>query len=508
MRSEGIETLKAVARRSAWIVVLLVLLGVVAMSLIRHQQGAAYQASANIVLSPIDLAAALSGFQGYVDPTVLNQTEQALANSEQLFNRTAAETGGALGSGKELKGAMSVSKNGGTVTFTASGVDPARTVRIANAVAAAYPRWRVDVSSAAITQAIRQVENQLKASPTRDPNLVDLLNKLKVAKTATGGNVLLVEPADNATKTRPRPVRDALLGAFIGLFFGLILVAAREAIDTRVRSEGEVEEILSVPLVGAVETLPRRAGLVAIGRHRERFGDMYALLAANLAQTAVDGETIVIAVTSATAEEGKTTTASNLAAALATRSANVVLVDLDSRKPSLAKLFHIPPDAPGVDHIVSRRTRPEEMLWTVSLNGQGPIVYPALGETQHLDGVTALTANGGAKRGSLRVLPMGASGMPGGLAGRTPALRALLKSLSKNADFIVLDTPPALAMPEMTEISELVDTVLIVVRHGRVSRRSLAALTRIRRNWRSADVAAVLVGTPRHDESYAYYSRT
>jgi Mrp family chromosome partitioning ATPase len=507
MRSEGIETLKAVARRSAWIVVLLVLLGIVAMSVIRHQQGPAYQASADIVLSPIDLAAALSGFQGYVDPTVLNQTEEALANSEQLFNRTAAETGGALGSGKDLKGVMSVSKSGGTVTFTASGVDPARTVRIANAVAAAYPRWRVDVSSAAITQAIRQVENQLKASPTRDPNLVDLLNKLKVAKTATGGNVLLVEPADNATKTRPRPVRDALLGAFIGLFFGLVLVAAREAIDTRVRSEGEVEEILSVPLVGAVETLPRRAGLVAIGRHRERFGDMYALLAANLAQTAVDGETIVIAVTSATAEEGKTTTASNLAAALATRSANVVLVDLDIRKPSLAKLFHIPVDAPGVDQIFGRRTRPEEALWTVSLNGQGPIVYPALGET-HLDGVTALTANGGAKRGSLRVLPMGATGMQGGLAGQTPALRALLDSLSKNADFIVLDTPPALAMPEMTEISELVDTVLIVVRHGRVSRRSLTALTRIRRNWRSADVAAVLVGTPRHDDSYAYYSRT
>jgi len=507
MRSEGIETLKAVARRSAWIVALLVLLGIVAMTVIRHQEGPAYEASAKVVLSPVDLGAAVSGFQGYVDPDVLNQTEEALANSKQLFDRTASETGGALGSGDDLKSATSVSKNGGTVIFSATGVDPKRTVRIANAVADAYPRWRADVSSAAITQAIRQVETQLKTSPTRDPSLVDLLNKLKVAKTATGGNVLLVESADHAAQTRPRPVRDALLGAFIGLFFGLILVAAREAIDTRVRSEGEVEEILSVPLVGAVETLPRRSGLVAIGRHRERFGDMYALLAANLAQTAVDGETIVIAVTSATAEEGKTTTASNLAAALATRSANVVLVDLDSRKPSLAKLFHIPTDAPGVDQIVNRRTRPEEALWRVSLNGQGPIVYPALGET-HLDGVTALKGNNGAKSGSLRVLPMGATGVRGGLAGRTPAVRALLETLSKTADFIVLDTPPALAMPEMTEISELVDTVLIVVRHGRVSRRSLLALTRSRRSWRSADVAAVLVGTPRGDESYAYYSRT
>ena len=507
MRSEGIETLKAVARRSAWIVALLVLLGIAAMTLLRQHQGASYEAGAQVVLSPIDLGAAVSGFQGYVDPDVLNQTEEALASSAQLFNRAATVTHGALGTGNDLQSATSVSKNGGTVTFTATGVDPRRTVKIANAVAAVYPRWRADVSSAAITQAIRQVENQLKTTTPRDPSLVDLLNKLKVAKTATGGNVLLVERADAATKTRPRPIRDALLGAFIGLFFGLILVAAREAIDTRVRSEGEVEEILSVPLVGAVETLPRRAGLVAIGRHRERFGDMYALLAANLAQTAVDGETIIIAVTSATAEEGKTTTASNLAAALATRSANVVLIDLDSRKPSLAKVFHIPPDAPGVDEIVGSRMRPEDALWAVSLNGQGPIVYPAKGETAP-DRGGVQTSNGGTKQGSLRVLPIGATGMPGGLAGRTPALRTLLASLSETADFIVLDTPPALAMPEMTEISELVDTVLIVVRHGRVSRRSLAALTRIRRNWRSADVAAVLVGTPRHDEGYAYYSRS
>ena len=107
MRSEGIETLKAVARRSAWIVALLVLLGIVAMTVIRHQQGPAYEASAKVVLSPVDLGAAVSGFQGYVDPDVLNQTEEALANSAQLFDRTASETGGALGSGGDLLGAGS-----------------------------------------------------------------------------------------------------------------------------------------------------------------------------------------------------------------------------------------------------------------------------------------------------------------------------------------------------------------------------------------------------------------
>jgi hypothetical protein len=63
-------------------------------------------------------------------------------------------------------------------------------------------------------------------------------------------------------------------------------------------------------------------------------------------------------------------------------------------------------------------------------------------------------------------------------------------------------------MPDVTELSQIVDLVLVVVRHGRVSRRSLLALTRIHRNWPDVGIGAVLVGTPRHEESYTYYGKT
>jgi Mrp family chromosome partitioning ATPase len=93
-------------------------------------------------------------------------------------------------------------------------------------------------------------------------------------------------------------------------------------------------------------------------------------------------------------------------------------------------------------------------------------------------------------------------------AGQAERLKTVIDSIEKSADFIVLDTPPALSVPDMTEISQLVDIVLIVVRHGRVSRRSLASLTRIQRNWTTPRTSAVLVGTPRHEEGYAYYGRS
>ena len=56
MSSEGVETLKLVARRSLWIIVLLVVLGAALMTYVRQSQGPEYRASASVVLSPIDLA--------------------------------------------------------------------------------------------------------------------------------------------------------------------------------------------------------------------------------------------------------------------------------------------------------------------------------------------------------------------------------------------------------------------------------------------------------------------
>jgi Mrp family chromosome partitioning ATPase/capsular polysaccharide biosynthesis protein len=508
MSSEGVETLKLVARRSLWIVVLLVVLGAGLMTLLRQSQGPEFRASARVVLSPTDLAAALAGFQGYVDPDLVDDTEQRLASSRQLFARVAELTDEAFGTASELRSATDVSKADATVTFSVTGDDDNRVVRIANAVAGAYPTWRAEVSGNAIERAIEQVEAQLATEQTRDPNLVDELNRLKVLRTLTSGNVLLVERARSAVQTRPSPIKDAIIGGFIGLFVALLVVAAREAIDTRVRSEGEIEDLLNVPVIGTVEVLPRRTKLVGLGRRNQRYGDMYALLAASVVR-AKDAGRAVIAVTSATAEEGKTTTASNLAAALARRNADVLLVDLDSRKPSLARLFKIPPTAPGIDEVIERKVTPERAMWTVSLNGRSVTALPYRSPaTPEVPEAEIPETNGDepvdAANGSLRVLPM-RSASRDGVVQRSPRLRPMIAALRKKADYVVLDTPPALSVPDMTEIAQLVDMILIVVRHGRVSRRTLNALTRLHRQWPEVQVAAVLVGTPRHEEAYTYY---
>jgi Mrp family chromosome partitioning ATPase len=495
MGTDSIDSLKQALRRSLWILVLLPILGIVFMNAIRQTQGSLYEASAHVILSPNDIAASLTGTQQFVDPERIEDTEIALAESPQLFERAAEETDGQLGDGSDLQSATSVAFSDNTISFTATAEDEQTAIDTANAVASVYPSWRAEVSGAALEQAIEQVEDQIELSGS-SPSLVEQLNRLNVMKTLTSGNVLLVEQADSAVQVRPRPVRDSVLGFMIGLFAAMVAVGLREAIDTRVRSEGEIEELLDTPVIGTVESLPRRAGVVALERHRERYQDMYALLAANLAQGRKDGEPLIVAVTSASASEGKTTTAANLAAAFALRNGRVLAIDLDGRRPALARIFRIPNSSPGLEQVLAGGRSITSALWRIPLNGSsGPVQRG-----------TAQRSDRQKTQGSLLVLPL-QHPLPEAATRHGKEISKLLDEVGTRVDFIVVDTPPALATADMTEISKVVDVVLVVVRHGRISRRALASLGKLVRMWPTNRTSAVLVDTPRQESTTYYYGR-
>jgi Mrp family chromosome partitioning ATPase len=109
--------------------------------------------------------------------------------------------------------------------------------------------------------------------------------------------------------------------------------------------------------------------------------------------------------------------------------------------------------------------------------------------------------------GSLTVVPGGAA-LKQDAAPRFARLPALLDTLPAGADFVVIDTPPALLVAGMAELAQSVDAVLVVVRHGAVHRRRLRALGRQTRSWRARLLGAVLNDSPAQ-EGYisSYYGR-
>ena len=509
MNSGGAEALKAAIRRSLLLIFLLVVLGVVAVNAFKQIRGPRYSAAARVLISTTSLTQILTQtVPPFVDPNRIENTARALASSPTVFDDAAERTGTTYGTAGDMSAETSVS--GGTnddiLTFTAVSDDPRKAIGIANAVANAYVGFRSDLNASTIEKTATALRAKLKALPPANPARVDiqkLLNTLDALSTASSGDAKVVQTANSATKTTPAPVKDSLLGFSIGLVIALVMVAIREAIDTTVRSESDVEDLLSVPVLATVRTLPRRTKIVTYGRHEAAYADTYALLAANVARGHVNRAGEVLAVTSAVSREGKTSTAANLAVSLARRGMNVILCDFDFRKPALGDLFHIPSESAGVLQVLEGSARLEDALWSVTLNGPRPRVsrngtVPAHDDAASTNGETA-------KPGSLRVLASG--GTVGGWMTRGDRLAELLKQLRKQADFAIVDTPPALLTVEMAELSQLIDDVLVVVRQGRVTERNLRSLNRQVQTWSAEVTGAVLTDAPASVEQYAYGAR-
>jgi tyrosine-protein kinase len=509
MKPSAAEALRAAIRRALPITIVLVVLGAAAVNAIRYLQGPRYEASARIVHSNADLAAALTGTQPtYIDPQRSIETAVALARSPELYDRVASREP-ELGSSATLHSSTEVGGGDDTdvLVVTSTRDTPDLAVETVNLVAAEYIRWRSEIAGEAIRRAIEQIEAQLEQprdndtteTPRSRAELRRELNRLELLETLSSGGATLIEEAEAAAKTSPRPVRDSLFGGALGFVVALLIAGAREAFNTRVRSEADVEDALGRPVLASIQTLPKRADLVTVGRHESRWGDTYALLAANIMQIRGKADGTVIAVTSAIAGEGKTTTAVNLAVAMAQRGQRVTLVDFDLRKPSVARVFRIPPDSPGVIQLVDGGVDLDRAVWSVPLNGAGAARAVASGNGRG-EGDLVL----GSEDGSLRVVAAGGHER-GARVSRSPAVPELLSKLARDADIVILDTPPALATVEMAELARNVDMVIAVVRHGRVTRRSLAALSRQADGWQTDIVGAVITDAPPEEDEYYYH---
>ncbi len=503
MRSSGIEDLKAVLRRSALLIVAIVLIGVVVMNVIRQVGGPSYDASARVLLNTSDLSSAALGIsQPYQDPARVDQAEQNLVDSPDLYTYAARRAGGGPIVASELMNSVSGTVSNNVVNFQGTAGRAPTAVRAVNVVATAYPPWRAQVKGRAIDSAIDQIRSR-EASFGKTDELDRQLQQLQVLKTLNAGETLFVDQADGATKTTPRPVKDSILGGVIGLVIALLVVGARELFDTSVRSESDVEDVLEAPVLATIESMPRQLRVSVLGGDGGRFNDEYELLAANVAQI-FDGHegAVQLAVTSALSGEGKTTTAANLAAALARRGSRVVLADFDLRKPAVSEFMGIPRTAAGVNDLLSGSADLRSVLWRVEPNG-GNGSHAHERQSHALAGARP---GGSGGEGSLTV-------MPGGSARSDPSSRfvrlpALLDELPAEIEFVIVDTPPALLVAGMAELAQSVDGVIVVVRHGYVHRRRLRALGRQASSWRARIIGAVLNDSPSKEGRLYYYGQS
>jgi polysaccharide biosynthesis transport protein len=498
-----------VARRRKWIIVqAVVLLPLVAVGLSLHARKV-YRASAEVLLATQNVTNQLNGIN---DPTLAQdpdrraQTQADLARVPTVASETLRNAGLNRSVDDFLNHSSATAKtNADLLELSADDHHPDVARRLATAYANAFAAYRAQLDTAPYVAAKRRANTQLREMAAAGDHgsrayelLVGKRDQLDQMVALLTRNAVPVQLPDRAVQIAPRPVRNGILAVVLGLVLGLGLAFLREALDTRVRSAGEVEEGLGLPLLARIPGPPAKLRnenrAVMLGAPHSPQAETFRLLRTNLDFVRLGHQAKTILITSALEREGKSTTAANLSIALARAGRRVALVDLDLRRPTLDRFFDVS-GRPGLTQLVLGEARLDDVL--------APLAFTSGNGHRNGSGPDENGNGGRIESGQLVVIGSGpVPPNPGEFVG-TPAVARILESLRQTFDDIVIDTPPALQVGDAMSLSNQVDGVLVVCRMNLVHRSTIHELRRVLDASPAEKLGFVLAGAESED-GYGY----
>ncbi|MBB5164306.1 polysaccharide biosynthesis tyrosine autokinase [Mycobacterium sp. AZCC_0083] len=273
----------------------------------------------------------------------------------------------------------------------------------------------------------------------------------------------------------PNTILNLIVGLAVGLGLGTGLAVLREVLDNTVKDRQMLEEITHVGLVGSIplDKELRNQPDIHFDKDNSAIAEAFRKLRTNLQFLAVDNPPRVIIVTSSMPHEGKTTTAINIALALAEAEHNVVLVDGDMRRPMLDKHLGLI-GVVGFSTVLSGTTSLSDVLQKS--------IFPRL---------TVLTSG---------TVPPNPSELLGSLAAQK-----VLSELRANFDYVIVDSSPLLAVTDAAILAASSDGALMIARFGQTKRDHLAHAVGTLEDVGAPLLGAVFTMTPtRGNASYSY----
>ena len=324
------------------------------------------------------------------------------------------------------------------------------------------------------------MEREVAASRSLYETLLVRLKETEQEQDIVQADARLISPAQVPdAPSSPSPKLFALVGFTGSLVLGSILALLLEQLDNTLRTERQVEELLGLPSLGLVPKITdtqggRRLHGHMLDRPQSPYAEAVHALHTQVCLTGVGRPPpTLILVTSALPGEGKTSLAASLAVFAVQLGHKTLLVDLDLRRPAVAREFKAEPET-DVLAVLAGTVRFEDAV--VHDAGSG-VDLLAAGD-DHGNPITQLSS----KR-----------------------LLTVLRDAKERYDCVIMDTPPVLGLPDVKALSPAADTILFVVHWDRTRRDAVAAALKQLADI-SAEVSGVVlnqVDMKKH-ASYAY----
>ncbi len=297
-------------------------------------------------------------------------------------------------------------------------------------------------------------------------------------------NVRIMDYARTPTSPiRPKKKQNAALGLLVGIFLGGGLAFFLEYLDTSIRTIEDIEKYLSWPVLSIVprfeQTVKGKASDSEIQPVVSKFpksasAEAYRTLRTNIQLADLDNPPKFLVITSAIPLEGKSTTALNLAVALAQKEGKVLLVDADLRKSTIHKVLHLDNSGGLADLILDHSD-----------------LAASVKQSKNTDSLWVLTAGS---------LPSNPSELLG-----SSRMKTLVEQMRKEYEYVIFDTPPLMSVSDSTILASQADGIIMVVRPGKVKgeigRRTKELLERIG----TPVLGCVFNGVELSHRNYYYY---
>jgi Mrp family chromosome partitioning ATPase len=478
--------LRAVRRHWRFVLVVTVLTAAVAISTVLRE-GKTYQASASVLITPLPQTDPNFIGIGVVtdtgEPARTVQTAAALINSAEAASATAAAMG--HGSTTEaVQKAVNVTPLGqsNVLSITATGSSPSDAARLANEFAKAAVAARGTVVQHNISTELTVLEARVGAlssgvqsTTSEQADLSARIGELRAARASGGDPTLSVSQAAQPPTSASGASRSliALLSLLGGFALASIGALGLEFFNRAVRDEDELTTLFPAAVLATIPQVRHRGDrplapwqLPPVAIEQVRMLRVQLELAVR---------SPVIMVTSAGTGDGKTTIAASLAAAFAEGGQNVILMDLDLRRPSLAEVLGVETHAQpsfGIDD-------PDDILDRLVAIPKLPNVkllpFPAASGT-NIDEVMA-------------------------------RLPEVIAHAQRTAGCLIIDTAPVGQVSETLRIAPMCDPVIFVARPRHTDRRRLVLARDLLVRAGTPPAGLVLVGQPLpkgHGDYYGY----